>query len=217
MTDTGFDATSGTSPAFQWMDSENLLDRFARTFEGNPDELDGFTVEKVYDRAVHVDTQDNKAIFEIERHQAILGVTYVRGMGMASYITYWPRFAFDVTTRIRTALPEMRGREVEIDYDSLADCWFSELISFHSSRQDDGRIEIDESVGGDTAILDNPEEIRGFVESIADSWGIEERLSNELSDDLSNEEIERHAVQLCRRLIEELERMALGAWKECAR
>ena len=44
---------------------------------------------------------------------------------------------------------------------------------------------------------------------------IAERLSNELSDDLSNEEIESHAVQLCRCFIEKLEQMATRAWTDC--
>ncbi len=136
------------------------------------------------------------------------------GMGMVAYITYWPRFAFDVTTGIRTALPEMRGRDVTIYHDSLAECWVIDM-SFYCTRMDDGRMEIDELCHGKHDILDSIAAIRGFIEGITDSWGIVETLSNELSDDLSNEEIERHAATLHECVTEELEQMATRAWKDC--
>jgi len=162
------------------MDSENLLELFAQSFKDSPDELEGYTYEKIFNRAEQVDTQDNMAIFEIERHRAILGETYSKGRGMASYITYWPRFA-----------------------------------SFYCTRLDDGSNKIDESCGGYQAILNDASEIRRFVESIVDSWDIAESLSNELSDDLSNDEIERHAATLHECVTEELEQMATRAWKDC--
>ena len=196
------------------MNSSELKERFAQSFKRGRDELEGYTYEKVFIRAEHIETQADTAIFEIERHRAILGETYSMGMGMASYITYWPRFAFDVTTGIRTPLPEKRQHEVEIDHVGLADTWTFDM-SFYCTRLDDGSNKIDESCGGDQAILNDASEIRRFVESIVDSWDIAESLSNELSDDLSIEEIERHAATLHGCVAEKLEQMVTEAWKDC--
>lgn len=78
--------------------------------------------DKLYTRyRVESDDKDpSRFIVEIERHRAVLGDTYTRGLPMNAFETYFLRYSVDPETMSVKALPERLG-DVEIDINGLAE------------------------------------------------------------------------------------------------
>ncbi len=85
----------------------------------------GLTSKKISDRAVVLDDSDSdEIIFEVERHNAVLGAQYTPGAPMAAFITRWIKYRFNTRNNELVEIGDNHPPELdagEIDFPQLAE------------------------------------------------------------------------------------------------
>jgi len=168
---------------------------------GHADEIAdyrGLTYEKIYRRGEidEGESQADEIVFEVERHEGILGCEYYVGQPMDSYVTYWQRFRFTPKTETLTLLPESRKCTVSLDVAARAEDGIRNMFSL-GFEPDDGGILCTESCCNSMKVVSNIDDVRKFatefvaglsfdceLEGISDylSAGEEGKLLSEIRD-----------------------------------
>ena len=100
----------------------HALTAFDEYLDRHGDDLQEGFARKFRSRGEMIDDPERPGciVFEIERHRGILGTCYKPGVPMSSFITYWPRYAFDPKTKRLDRLGVIR--KSEWTFGASADC-----------------------------------------------------------------------------------------------
>lgn len=127
---------------------------------------------KLYNRArvTFDEATPHIAIVEIERHRAILGTSYTRGVGMDAFQTYFMRYSVDTTTSNVNVLEEREGG-YQIDASGVVDSHLDrDSFSLSIEPLGDGRYKIRESETSDSAVVSSVQEAIHFSLAIGDMF-----------------------------------------------
>ncbi len=111
-------------------------------------------------------------IVEIERHRAICGDQYRKGLGMEAFQTYWMRYAVNIKNEEVEELPEREG-DVKIDnLSNLIDeqLYNGELVSFEIQTNERGKYLIIESVSNIEEEVSNLIEAKSAGREAVSGW-----------------------------------------------
>lgn len=152
------------------------------------------TLKKLMDRYHITDNEDKNCVtVEIERHRAVLGDTYIPGVPMSAYQTYWMRYDVNVQTGEVDDLGEQEG-EITVNISDLVDRHLSFDYFWLSIEPEDDTPEIyriSEEVIGESILVSDCKEAESFVLSFCP--GMVEYFKNSLSDqDIDRRTIERY-------------------------
>lgn len=124
--------------------------------------------DKLYTRyRVESDDKDpSRFVVEIERHRAVLGDTYTRGLPMNAFETYFLRYSVDPETMSVKALPERLG-DLQINVYGLAESDISESVGL-SIEPEDGLYRVSDNVSNQQKLVSNLDEFKEFAISLAE-------------------------------------------------
>jgi hypothetical protein len=155
-------------------------------------------------------------IVEIERHRPILGTSYVRGLPMDAFETYYMRYAVHVLTPEVTELPERRGK-ISINVDDIVSNEMSnDMFSLNIEAIDEHKYEIREGTSGENTVISNIDEAKKFCESFLDN-NVEyfsDSLHRELAElEFTEEEIKKNLSEYETKMKKALLEKAEDAWQ----
>ena len=109
-------------------------------------------------------------IVRIERHRSILNVGYIRGVGMAAFVTYYMRYAVSDHEGAVTALEEQQG-EATIDEEAVVSALTeTDRLYLQLSRLSNGDYRIYDSASNSSEIVSSLEQALRFGECLADGF-----------------------------------------------
>ncbi|MDK1020943.1 MAG: hypothetical protein QGD90_04840 [Candidatus Hydrogenedentes bacterium] len=158
---------------------------------------DGLTYEKIYLRS-EIDageSRPDRIVFEVERHQRILGCEYWPDEAMDSFMTYWQRFELKPETETLTPLPESRKRTVTVSVDRRAEDRIGSMFAIDFELDDTGSILCTESSCNSERIVSNIGDVREFASEFVEGLCFERELEK-ISDYLSAEEAIKLLLEL---------------------
>lgn len=130
----------------------------------------GVGPEKLWERARVASFEESAgiAVVEIERHRAVVGASYIRGVGMNAFEEYFMRYSVDVVSGIAHELAERHGR-YGVNVAGLVDEHLStDSFCLSISCAENGCFEIREDVSHESSIVSNLNEAREFVQTLGD-------------------------------------------------
>lgn len=144
-----------------------LIDHFNR--DGWPIDLNEM---KTWNRATVV--RDDKIpggdIVRIERHRSILNVGYIRGVGMAAFVTYYMRYSVSDNEGAVTKLEEQQG-EATLDEEAVASALTeSDRLVLRVRRLPGGDYRIYDSASNSSEIVSSLEQALSFGDCLADGF-----------------------------------------------
>ena len=171
---------------------------------------DGFT-RKYRSRAEMIEAPERPGciVFEIERHRGILGTCYKPGVPMSSFITYWPRYAFDPGTKTLDHLGVIR--KSEWTFGASADCEVGSL-AFRFSKTGAGRVRVVEKGSNRSATASCLGEAESFAASIIGAWNMD-RYAAEAADVLAPEQPQAYISAVRRELEAAAQRRLADYWE----
>jgi hypothetical protein len=129
----------------------------------------GLTRKKVWDRATLVKDADRPGgiVFYMERHEEILGV-YRRdeGMAMRSFITRWPRYAFDPEAESLEVVGKQRESTATVDSGSAAEYLCSGIFFSFEPAKKDGKHKCREVLTGRERIVSDAAGAEAFAAEV---------------------------------------------------
>ena len=190
--------------------SYSIIDTLVNHFETNGWPLD-LNYEKLMARwsASTDKSEPDCKIVEILRHRSILGGFYRKGLPMATYETYFMRYAINLSTGQVKELPE-QSIDCEINFGGLVAEYFNNgIIELKIDQVDEIHYRVSNGVSKEEIIVKNIEEAKQFILNITDpmvNYFNSDRL-NSIEDSLKAEyssEYEKHLKEALVNKIEEL-------------
>ena len=152
---------------------KNSLDSVIEYLEGYGEHPTGLTVRKIQDRSKFLkSSKDGRIIyFETERHNAILGATYIPGLPMSAFLTRWIKYSFDGSelNEVGDSRPSYIDIDA-IDFDSLAEEYVFDF-SFDLVRDEEGRYWISETMlNGKLTEVSSMADVADYASSLVADW-----------------------------------------------
>ncbi|WP_404360444.1 hypothetical protein [Methylotuvimicrobium sp. KM1] len=174
------------------------------------------TPKKLMDRYRITENEDKNCVtVEIERHRAVLGDTYIPGVPMSAYQTYWMQYNVNLQTGEVDDLGEQDG-DIAINISGLVDSHLSFdyfWLSIEPEEDTPGIYRISESVMGESKLVSDYKEMESFVLSFCP--GMVEYFKDRLGDeDIDLRIIERYVelyeIELREQILHKLYETASG-------
>ena len=195
------------------MNDKEVLGVLYRFIDAGGGQADQITPKKFRERVEIIEDPErpDEIVFTLERHEAVLGESYLHGEPMHCFRTYWPKYAFDPQNPGLQRIGDAKPSVLDIDYDSAAE--HSLYMEFTLEPLSDGKWRYRESWSEQEGAVANVDELAKVAVEMADVADLENELClfGEYCDEA---EASQHAAELRKAMREFARKHAQEVWED---